>query len=76
MKIYINLREDVLFHDGTKFDSSAMKFTINRFQKIGTTNYILEKRIKSIETPSKYKLIINLNKPSSSIEGLLTLLQI
>ena len=72
LKIYIKLREDVFFHDGTKFDSSAMKFTINRFQNIGTTNYILEKKIKSIETPTKYELIINLNMPSSSIEGLLT----
>ena len=72
LSIFINLREDVFFHDGTKFDSSAMKFTINRFQKIGTTNYILGKKIKSIDTPSKYKLVINLNMPSSSIEGLLT----
>ncbi len=72
LKIFINLREDVFFHDGTKFDSKAMKFTINRFQNIGTTNYILENKIKSIETPSKYRLVINLNKPSSSIEGLLT----
>ncbi len=72
LKIFINLRDDVYFHDGTKFDASAMKFTINRFQKIGTTNYILGRKIKSIETPSKYKLVINLNMPSSSIEGLLT----
>ncbi len=72
LKIYINLRNDVFFHDGTKFDSGAMKFTINRFQKIGTNNYILGRKIKSIETPSKYKLVINLNMPSSSIEGLLT----
>tara|TARA_Y100001978_G_scaffold34838_1_gene30715 strand:- start:2699 stop:4285 length:1587 start_codon:yes stop_codon:yes gene_type:complete len=72
LKIYINLRDDVLFHDGSKFDSNAMKFTINRFKKIGTTNYILGNKIKSIETPSKYRLVINLNMPSSSVEGLLT----
>ena len=76
LTIHINLREDVFFHDGTKFDSNAMKFTINRFKKIGTTNYILGNKIKSIETPSKYKLIIKLNKPSSSIEGLLTSLNL
>ncbi len=72
LKIFINLRDDVFFHDGTKFDSDAMKFTLNRFKNIGTNNYILEDKIKSIETPSKYKLVINLNKPSSSIEGLLS----
>ncbi len=72
LKIFIKLRENIYFHDGTHFDSHAMKFSIDRFQKIGTMNYILGKKIKSIETPSKYMMIINLNKPSSSLQGLLT----
>ena len=72
LRIEIKLKKNIFFHDGTPFDSNAMKFTIERFQKIGTTNYILGGKIKSIETPSKEIIIINLNKPSSSIEGLLT----
>ena len=72
LKIFITLKENILFHDGTPFDSKAMKFTIERFQRIGTNNFILDKKIKSIETPKKNTLIINLNKPTSSIEGLLT----
>jgi len=72
LKIFIKLKKNILFHDGTPFDSSAMKFTIERFQNIGTLNYILNKKLKSIETPTKELLIINLNTPSSSIEGLLT----
>tara|TARA_Y100001968_G_scaffold249980_1_gene234947 strand:- start:11719 stop:13305 length:1587 start_codon:yes stop_codon:yes gene_type:complete len=76
LKIFINLRKDVFFHDGTKFDSHAMKFTLNRFKKIGTKSYIIGNKIKSIDTPSKYKLVINLNMPSSSIEGLLTSLNL
>ena len=72
LKISIKLKKNILFHDGTPFDSSSMKFTIERFQNIGTLNYILNKKIKSIETPTKELLIINLNNPSSSIEGLLT----
>ena len=72
LKIFIKLRQNILFHDGTPFDSYSMKFTIERFQNIGTLNYILNKKIKSIETPTKELLIINLNNPSSSIEGLLT----
>ncbi len=72
LKIIINLRRDVLFHDGTSFDSNAMKFSFDRFKRIGTMNYILGNKIKSIETPSKFQLIINLNKPSSSINGLLS----
>ena len=72
LKISISLKKNILFHDGTPFDSKAMKFTIERFQRIGTNNFILDKKIKSIETPEKNTLIINLNKPTSSIEGLLT----
>ena len=72
LKISISLKKNILFHDGTPFDSKAMKFTIERFQRIGTNNYILDKKIKSIETPNKNTLIINLNKPASSLEGLLT----
>ncbi len=72
LQIIINLRRDVLFHDGTAFNSKAIKFSFDRFKRIGTMNYILGNKIKSIETPSEYKVIINLNKPSSSINGLLT----
>ena len=72
LKISISLKSNILFHDNTPFDAKAMKFTIERFKRIGTNNYILDKKIKSIETPNKNTLIINLNKPTSSIEGLLT----
>ncbi len=72
LKIIINLRKNVFFHDGTSFDSNAIKFTFDRFKRIGTMNYILGNKIKSIETPSEYSVIINLNKPSSSLNGLLT----
>ncbi len=72
LKITINLRKNIFFHDGTKFNSNSIKFTFDRFKRIGTMNYILGNKIKSIETPSEHKVIINLNKPSSSINGLLT----
>lgn len=72
LRIEIELREDVFFHDGTVFNSEAMKFTIERFQRIGRNSYILGDNIKSIETPRSNLLIINLKKPSSSINGLLT----
>ncbi len=72
LQIIINLRKNVLFHDGTLFNSKAIKFSFDRFKRIGTMNYILGNKIKSIETPSEYKLIINLYKPSSSVNGLLT----
>ncbi len=72
LQITINIRRNVLFHDGTPFNAKAIKFSFDRFKRIGTMNYILGNKIKSIETPSEYKLLINLNKPSSSVKGLLT----
>ena len=72
LQIIINLRSNVFFHDGTSFNSEAIKFTFERFKRIGTMNYILGDKIKSIEAPSDYKVIINLNKPSSSLNGLLS----
>jgi len=71
-KITINLKENIYFHDGTEFDAKAMKFSIDRFMRIGINKYILGDKINFIETPSKFKLVINLNKPSSSINALLT----
>ena len=72
LKILITLKENILFQDGTSFDSKAMKFAIERFQRIGINSYILDKKIKSISTPNRNTLVINLHKPTSSIEGLLT----
>ena len=60
LKITINLRRNVFFHDGTPLDSNAIKFTFNRFKRIGTMNYILGDKIKSIDTPNKHTVIINL----------------
>ncbi len=72
LTVTISLRDDIFFHDGTKFDGEAMAFTIQRFMNIGTLNYILSGRIKSIDVPEKYKIRLNLSRPSSSINGLLT----
>ena len=72
LRIDIQLREDVLFHDGTPFNSYAMKFTLERFQSSGLMSHILGDNIASIEAPEKNLLTIYLKKPSSSVEGLLT----
>ena len=72
LSINIKLRENIFFHDGTLFDSEAMAFSIRRFMRIGTQSYVIGGRIKNIETPSKYQIRINLTRQSSSINGLLT----
>ena len=72
LTISIPLREGVLFHDGTRFDSEAMVFSIKRFMKIGTLNYVIGGRISSVEAAEPYLLKIKLTRPSTSITGLLT----
>ena len=68
----IPLREDVFFHDGSSFNAKSMKFSLNRFMKIGTLNYLLNNKIENIEVKDEFLLRIKLKKPSSSIKSLLT----
>ena len=56
-KITINLKENIYFHDGNQFDAKAMKFSIDRFMRIGINKYILGDKINFIEAPSKFKLV-------------------
>ena len=72
LSIDIKLRENIFFHDGTTFNAKAMKFSLNRFIKIGTLNYLLNDKIEDIEVKDEFHLTINLKKPSSSIKSLLT----
>ena len=70
--IDIPLREDISFHDGSSFNAKAMKFSLNRFMRIGTFNYLLNEKIKDIQVKDEFLLRIELKKPSSSIKSLLT----
>ncbi len=72
LTISIHLRKDVLFHDGTQFNSEAMAFSIKRFMRIGTLSYVMGGRISSIETPDPYLIRLRLTRPSSSLRGLLS----
>ncbi len=72
LTISIPLRKNIFFHDGTRFDAEAMSFSLKRFMRIGTLKYLIDDRISSIETPSKYLLKIKLKRPSTSLRGLLT----
>ena len=72
LTVTIPLREDVLFHDGTRFDAQAMAFSLRRFLEIGTLSYVVGDRISTIETPEPFLLRLRLSRPSSSLENLLT----
>ncbi|MBW3042311.1 ABC transporter substrate-binding protein [Prochlorococcus marinus] len=70
--IDIPLKKNISFHDGSIFNAEAMKFSLNRFMKIGTLNYLLNDKIEDIEIKDEFLLRIKLKKPSSSIKSLLT----
>ena len=72
LTVSIPLRDDVLFHDGTRFDAEAMAFSLRRFLKIGTLNYVVGGRIASIDAAAPDQLQISLTRPSTSLNGLLT----
>ena len=64
--VTIPLREDVLFHDGTRFDAEAMAFSLRRFLEIGTLSYVVGDRITAVEAPETYRLRLRLSRPSVS----------
>ncbi len=68
----IPLRENILFHDGTIFNAKAMEFSLRRFMKIGTLNYLLNEKIEDVEIKDEFIIRIKLKKPSNSIKSLLT----
>ncbi len=70
--IDIPLRKNIYFHDGSLFNAKAMEFSLNRFMKIGTLNYLLNDKIEEIEVKDEFLLRIKLKRPSSSIQSLLT----
>lgn len=71
--IAFNLRRGVNFHDGTPFNSEAVKFNIERVQDPLTKSSAKPsfEVVESVETPDDYTAVFNLSKPSA---GLLTLL--
>ena len=61
------LHEDVVFHDGTKLDSSAVKFSLDRARapdSVNPTKKLFEP-ISKIETPDPTTVVIELKAPYS-----------
>lgn len=68
----IPLRQGVVFHDGTAFDATAMKFSLDRFiQNKGKPAFLLADRVASIAATGTYELTIILKKPFAAFPALL-----
>jgi len=72
LQIDIPLKENVSFHDGSVFNAEAMAFSLKRFMKIGTLNYLLNDKIEDIEVKDEFLIRIKLKRKSSSFKSLLT----
>lgn len=59
----ITLRDDVYFHNGDKFTSEDVFFTINTIKELGEQSYYMYniQNIKNVEILSDYKMRIELN---------------
>jgi len=72
------LRDDVWFHDGTKFNASAVKFTLDRIIDPNHSAYVSDPvyyypnlPLESVEILDEYKVTINFNESYSTfIPGL------
>jgi peptide/nickel transport system substrate-binding protein len=74
MSFTITLREGVKFHDGSDFSSEDVKFTLELFaskDSYQSDQNILERYIKSIDTPDDSTVVLNFTEPCSQFEYIL-----
>ncbi len=57
------LREGVKFQDGTAFNAEAVKFSIERVQKLGGGIGSLISNVEAVEAPETYTAVIKLKSP-------------
>ncbi|MEA5572119.1 ABC transporter substrate-binding protein [Calothrix sp. UHCC 0171] len=66
------LRQDVLFHDGEKFNAQAMAFSLERFIKNGgKPAFLLGDIVESAKATSEYELTIKLKQQFAAFPSLL-----
>lgn len=74
--ITLTLREGVTFHDGTPFNSEAVKFSFDRIVEDAELNSALAPQIEgtvaSVEIPDERTVVITLTQPSAPFLDLLT----
>jgi peptide/nickel transport system substrate-binding protein len=70
LTVTFELRQDVVFHDGTPFDAAAAKWNFDRYfnpesgAQVGSN---LRRQMDSVEAPGDYTLVFNLLNPYAPI---------
>ena len=59
------LREGVKFSDGTPFDSTAVKLSVERAQSLKKAAYLWIRALSRVETPSPSTVVFHLEQPNS-----------
>jgi peptide/nickel transport system substrate-binding protein len=76
LTVTLNLRQDVLWHDGEQFTSEDVKFTIELANHVDSASYIGAKfnGVTSIETPDDFTVVLNLEAPNAPLFDAFTFL--
>jgi len=61
-----HLRPGVKFHDGTPFNSAAMKFSFQRRTKVNSAPAYMLADVTSYDTPNPLTIVVHLDQPVSS----------
>ncbi len=64
LALAFDLRDDVVFHDGTPFDAEAVKFNIERSLNLPGSNRASEIRpVREVEVVGEHRVVLHLNEP-------------
>lgn len=71
----VTLREDVIFHDGSKFTADDVIFTINKIKELGENSYFAYnvENIESVSKVSDYEVKFILNKADNFLMSKMSL---
>ena len=72
LRARIPLRQDVLFHDGSRFDADALVFSLQRFIKSGTLGFQLGDRVEAVRAVGPYEVELSLKRPFAPLPRLLS----
>ena len=72
LRVRVQLRRGVRFHDGTPFNAAAMVFSLRRFLAIGKLSYLLGDRVSAVRAVDADTLELTLKRPYSAVAELLS----
>jgi len=70
--LVLDLRDDVTFHDGTRFDADAVKFNLERYRSDARSNVKPDtSTIERVEVSGPHQITLRLTRPNASLPTIL-----